>query len=69
MDTNSTLCPQDWNLLLDRIEAGRCTPLIGAGASVPPLPLGRDLARSLAEEEEKQQDAKDGEKKKRYPAS
>src|SRR5437867_794479 len=42
MDTNSTFSPEDWNLLLDRIEAGRCTPVIGAGASAPPLLLSRN---------------------------
>ena len=32
----------DWSLLLGRIEAGECTPFLGAGASAGALPLGRD---------------------------
>lgn len=39
---------KDWNLLIRRIEAKRCTPFIGAGASVPILPLGSQLADEWA---------------------
>ncbi len=46
----STLTEIDWKLLISRIKAKQCTPFIGAGASVPNLPLGSQLARSWAEE-------------------
>jgi hypothetical protein len=42
----------DWRLLLARIEDGLCTPFLGAGAVVPALPLGADIARRWAAEHE-----------------
>jgi SIR2-like domain len=39
---------QDWDLLLSRIKAGNCTPFLGAGAAVPTLPLGREIAERWA---------------------
>lgn len=38
----------DWRLLLRRIEAGACTPFLGAGVSSGVLPLGGDVARRWA---------------------
>ena len=38
----------DWEILLDRIRGGRCTPFLGAGACHGALPLGGDVARALA---------------------
>jgi hypothetical protein len=38
----------DWDSLLWAIEDGRCTPFLGAGACVPTLPTGRELALELA---------------------
>jgi len=38
----------DWEILLDRIRGGRCTPFLGAGACFGALPLGGDVARVLA---------------------
>lgn len=33
-----------WLTLMERIDRGRCTPFIGAGACVPTLPLAADIA-------------------------
>jgi len=41
---------QDWELLIRRIRAGKCTPFLGAGAAYGVLPLGAQIARSWAEE-------------------
>jgi hypothetical protein len=41
---------RDWNLLLRRIEAGKCTPFLGAGACFGVLPLGSDIAQEWAQE-------------------
>jgi hypothetical protein len=41
---------EDWDLLLERIREGRCTPFLGAGASVGTLPLGAEIARDWAAE-------------------
>jgi len=38
-----------WDLLLERIKDGKCTPFLGAGACVGSLPLGSDIAREWAE--------------------
>lgn len=38
----------DWEILLDRIGSGRCTPFLGAGACHGALPLGGDVAQELA---------------------
>jgi SIR2-like protein len=40
----------DWDILLGRIEEGRCTPFIGAGASAGIVPLGGALAAHFADE-------------------
>jgi len=40
----------DWRVLLGRIGEGNCTPFLGAGASYGTLPLGREIARELAQE-------------------
>ena len=39
-----------WDDLIGRIKDGRCTPLIGAGASANHLPLGREIAEEWATE-------------------
>lgn len=41
----------DWDLLLDRIKEGKCTPFLGAGASAGVLPLGSKIAEEWAEAE------------------
>jgi hypothetical protein len=38
----------DWDVLLRRIRAGKCTPFLGAGADYGVLPLGSDIARDWA---------------------
>jgi hypothetical protein len=38
----------DWDTLLTRIGSKQCIPIIGAGASVPRLPLGKQLASDLS---------------------
>lgn len=40
----------DWDLLLDRIKDGKCTPFLGAGACFGALPLGSEIAGKWAEE-------------------
>lgn len=45
-----TLEDKDWHLLLRRIEGGKCTPFLGAGACYPTLPLGSEIARRWAEQ-------------------
>jgi hypothetical protein len=45
---NKHLREEDWNLLLTRIKAGKCTPFLGAGACFGVLPLGADIARDWA---------------------
>jgi len=46
------LSDKDWNLLIRSIKAGRCTPFIGAGACYGVLPLGADIAREWAKQNE-----------------
>jgi hypothetical protein len=48
----NTLEERDWNLLLRRIKAGKCTPFLGAGACFGVLPLGSDIAQKWAEKHE-----------------
>ena len=43
-----TLTDTDWDTLLRRIESGKCTPFLGAGAAFGTLPLGRDIAEQWA---------------------
>jgi hypothetical protein len=38
----------DWELLLGRIHAGKCTPFLGAGACWPTLPMAKEIAREWA---------------------
>jgi hypothetical protein len=40
----------DWDLLLDRIQDGKCTPFLGAGACFGVLPLGSKIAEECAED-------------------
>ncbi|MGD0339948.1 MAG: SIR2 family protein [Bacteroidota bacterium] len=40
----------DWDMILDQINEGKCTPFLGAGASQPYLPLGGDIAERWVEE-------------------
>ena len=42
---------EDWNVLLDRIGEGKCTPFLGAGVNYGILPLGGQIARGWAEKE------------------
>lgn len=44
-----TLDEMRWEILLNRIKKGDCTPFLGAGACFGTLPLGKDLAHELAE--------------------
>ena len=46
----NTLDESDWNILIKRIDAEKCTPFIGAGACAGTLPLGSDIARNWAKE-------------------
>jgi hypothetical protein len=48
--SRSLLPREDWSLLIERIETGRCTPFLGAGAAAELLPLGREVAEELARE-------------------
>lgn len=41
----------NWDLLLDRIKEGKCTPFLGAGACSGVLPLASDIAQEWAAEE------------------
>jgi len=44
------LTDKDWDVLLRRINQGRCTPFLGAGASYGVLPLGGDIAKQWADQ-------------------
>lgn len=46
MPTN--LEDRDWDLLMRRIRAGKCTPFLGAGADYGVLPLGSEIAQDWA---------------------
>lgn len=46
----STMSEADWNRLLRRIKAGKCTPFLGAGACVNLLPTGSEIAAEWAQE-------------------
>jgi len=43
-----SLDDDDWDTIVSRIAAGRCTPFLGAGMSAHRLPTGRVLAEELA---------------------
>src|ERR1700756_2373269 len=45
----NTLEEKDWNILLQRIKNGKCTPFLGAGACFGTLPLGANIAQEWAE--------------------
>lgn len=45
-----SMSDDDWNLLLGRIKAGRCTPFLGAGACAGVFPLGSVVAAQWAQE-------------------
>lgn len=45
-----TLSDKVWATLIQSIKAGRCVPLLGAGASFPSLPLGSQIAQEWAQE-------------------
>jgi hypothetical protein len=47
-----TLPEPYWELLLDRIKDGECTPFLGAGVCWGVLPLGSEIANQWAEAEE-----------------
>lgn len=44
------LSDSQWAILVNRIQAERCLPVLGAGASHPHLPLGGQLAQELADQ-------------------
>ena len=44
----SPLQTEDWEILLRRIEIGKCTPFLGAGACFGALPLGSEIAEEWA---------------------
>jgi len=44
-----SLTDDDWQELFKRIETGRCTPFLGAGACDGILPLGADIASDWAD--------------------
>ncbi|HWR25837.1 MAG TPA: SIR2 family protein [Methanosarcina sp.] len=39
---------EDWDLLLRRIKAGKCTPFLGSGASSEKIPVGSQIASEWA---------------------
>jgi SIR2-like domain len=41
---------REWDLLLDRISDGKCTPFLGAGACYPVLPMGAKIAGDWAQQ-------------------
>jgi hypothetical protein len=45
-----SLTEDQWDDLLEAIEDGECTPVLGAGASFPLLPLASDIAKAWAAE-------------------
>lgn len=47
----STLEETYWNLLLERIKDGECTPFLGAGACSGVLPMGSEIAQRWAQDE------------------
>jgi len=44
----NTLRERDWEILLERINTGNCTPFLGAGACEGTLPLGSEIAQQWA---------------------
>jgi len=41
---------RDWEILLRRIQNGKCTPFLGAGVNHGVLPLGSEIAQRWAED-------------------
>ncbi len=39
---------EDWDLLLERIKDGNCTPFLGAGACCGKIPIGSQIASEWA---------------------
>jgi hypothetical protein len=50
LSMSEMLQARDWDILLRRIKAGKCTPFLGAGACYPALPLGSEIAEKWAAE-------------------
>jgi SIR2-like domain len=48
MSLLATLNEADWELLLERIQGGKCTPFLGAGVNYNILPTGREIAERWA---------------------
>ncbi|HEX8196696.1 MAG TPA: SIR2 family protein [Pyrinomonadaceae bacterium] len=48
MPLPSALNDEDWQLLLERIQDGKCTPFLGAGVNYNILPTGREIAEEWA---------------------
>lgn len=48
MSLTITLNDEDWELLLERIRDGKCTPFLGAGVNSSILPMGREIAEQWA---------------------
>jgi len=46
----NTISSKDWEILIDRVASGQCTPFLGAGASAEVLPAGAQLAQELAKQ-------------------
>jgi hypothetical protein len=44
----STLSEGDWASLILRVKSGQCTPFLGAGMSSDKIPLGSQIAQTLA---------------------
>jgi hypothetical protein len=49
LDADTRWSDEDWEDLILSIRAKACTPFLGAGAAVPLMPLGGQVARALAE--------------------
>ncbi|HET9225619.1 MAG TPA: SIR2 family protein [Thermoanaerobaculia bacterium] len=50
-DEPATLSEEDWEVLLDAIEHGKCTPFLGSGVCHGVVPLAADIAQKWAGEE------------------
>ena len=47
-EPSQTLREKDWDTLFKAIQAGKCTPFLGAGACKGTLPLGSEIAKDWA---------------------
>ena len=43
-----SLREKDWDILVDKIKKGKCTPFLGSGACGGKIPTGTKLAQELA---------------------